>query len=182
MQVKRLGLTMVVFSGALALAPAVWSQSPSGAGSSGMHDKSGHSGMSSRMDSQQSASPSEIKQVQEALRNKGYNPGAADGIMGPRTQQALRQFQSTENLQVTGQLDSNTASALGVSYSSNSPSGNANRSGAMGGTSPGTTSPDSASNRSREGTGPGDPEGRAPSGKLPGAGTAGSGSTSNSSR
>jgi peptidoglycan hydrolase-like protein with peptidoglycan-binding domain len=34
--------------------------------------------------------------------------------MGPKTQQALRAFQKSENLQVTGRVDEKTASALGV--------------------------------------------------------------------
>lgn len=56
----------------------------------------------------------DIKQVQEALKSKGHDPGEADGIMGPRTQQALRAFQKEQGMQATGQLDQKTASALGV--------------------------------------------------------------------
>lgn len=56
----------------------------------------------------------DVRKVQEALKDKGHDPGQADGIMGPRTQQALRAFQKEQGIQATGQLDQKTASALGV--------------------------------------------------------------------
>ena len=55
-----------------------------------------------------------VKQVQAALKSKGMDPGPEDGVMGPKTQAALREFQKSNNLQVTGRLDDKTASALGV--------------------------------------------------------------------
>jgi peptidoglycan hydrolase-like protein with peptidoglycan-binding domain len=58
-----------------------------------------------------------IKQVQEALKSKGHDPGPADGVMGPKTQQALRAFQKESGMQATGRLDDKTASALGVDAS-----------------------------------------------------------------
>ena len=60
----------------------------------------------------------DVKSVQEALKGKGHNPGPIDGVMGPQTQQALKEFQRAQNIQQTGQLDSSTASALGVQLSS----------------------------------------------------------------
>ena len=57
----------------------------------------------------------EIMQAQQALDQKGFDVGKADGIMGPRTKQALDKFQQQQKLQQTGQLDQNTLSALGVS-------------------------------------------------------------------
>lgn len=62
----------------------------------------------------QQLSREKVKEIQEALKEKGNDPGQADGIMGPRTQQALRQFQKQQNLQVTGRVDQETAQALGV--------------------------------------------------------------------
>ena len=41
-----------------------------------------------------------------------------DGRLGPRTQQALMQFQRREGLQVTGRIDSRTVTSLGVSVRS----------------------------------------------------------------
>jgi peptidoglycan hydrolase-like protein with peptidoglycan-binding domain len=55
-----------------------------------------------------------IKKVQETLRDKGYDPGPIDGVMGSQTREALRQYQKAENLPVTGHLDGGTAGKLGV--------------------------------------------------------------------
>jgi peptidoglycan hydrolase-like protein with peptidoglycan-binding domain len=57
----------------------------------------------------------EIMRAQQALDQKGFDVGKADGIMGARTRQALDKFQQQQKLQQTGQLDQNTLSALGVS-------------------------------------------------------------------
>jgi peptidoglycan hydrolase-like protein with peptidoglycan-binding domain len=56
----------------------------------------------------------DIKKVQETLRDKGYYSAPVDGIMGPQTRAAIRQYQQSENLPVTGHLDGGTASKLGV--------------------------------------------------------------------
>lgn len=55
-----------------------------------------------------------VRAAQRALADRGYNPGAVDGVMGPGTEQALRDFQQRQGLAVTGQLDSTTARELGV--------------------------------------------------------------------
>ena len=57
----------------------------------------------------------DAKELQQALRDRGHDPGAIDGVMGPRTRDALRSFQEANNLSPTGRLDSDTAAALGVS-------------------------------------------------------------------
>jgi peptidoglycan hydrolase-like protein with peptidoglycan-binding domain len=59
-------------------------------------------------------SPAEIKQAQEALDKKGFKAGSADGKLGPETEQAIKQFQETQGLQQSGQLDEQTLSALGI--------------------------------------------------------------------
>jgi len=129
----------IVF-GALTLVPmSGWSQSSGqtpgtpGAGSSqpGSSDTSTRgsstdtSTRGSKLGSMRSSSASsgqwsreDVKSVQEALKGKGHNPGPIDGVMGPQTQQALRAFQRSQNIQQSGQLDSSTASALGVQLSS----------------------------------------------------------------
>jgi peptidoglycan hydrolase-like protein with peptidoglycan-binding domain len=56
----------------------------------------------------------DIKKVQEALKAKGQDPGPIDGIMGPKTQAALRAFQEANGLKPTGRLDDQTAAKLGV--------------------------------------------------------------------
>ncbi len=52
--------------------------------------------------------------AQEALKRGGFNVGPLDGILGPRTQAALRAFQQQRGLARTGQLDQDTLGALGV--------------------------------------------------------------------
>ena len=56
----------------------------------------------------------DVKKAQEALKNKGHDPGSMDGIMGPQTRQAIKAFQSANGLKATGRLDNETAQKLGV--------------------------------------------------------------------
>ncbi|MCX5701388.1 MAG: peptidoglycan-binding domain-containing protein [Candidatus Omnitrophica bacterium] len=49
-----------------------------------------------------------IKQIQTALTNAGYNPGVIDGRMGRQTREAIRAFQSTNNLMVDGKVGKKT--------------------------------------------------------------------------
>jgi peptidoglycan hydrolase-like protein with peptidoglycan-binding domain len=60
----------------------------------------------------------DIRQVQEALKNQGQNPGPIDGIMGPQTRQALRAFQSKNGLKQTGTLDAETTEKLNIDSAS----------------------------------------------------------------
>ena len=53
-------------------------------------------------------------QAQRILSTLGYDAGTADGIVGPRTQQAIEAFQRAYNLAPTGELDPPTLIALGV--------------------------------------------------------------------
>lgn len=56
-----------------------------------------------------------VRQVQEALLKAGYDPGPIDGVMGPRTEQALSRYQQAKGLSSSANLDAQTLSALGVS-------------------------------------------------------------------
>lgn len=56
-----------------------------------------------------------VRDAQRALNDKGFSAGATDGIMGPHTESALRQFQQAQGLSTTGTLDQQTISALGIS-------------------------------------------------------------------
>lgn len=64
--------------------------------------------------SKQKLSPDQIKQVQEALDQKGFRVGRPDGVLGAGTRQALSSFQRQLNLHPTGQPDDETLVALGV--------------------------------------------------------------------
>lgn len=56
----------------------------------------------------------QVRAVQEVLKDRGMYEGEVDGIMGPKTQAALRAFQKKEGLQETGRLDQQTMGRLGV--------------------------------------------------------------------
>ena len=60
-------------------------------------------------------SPTLIRNVQQALNDKGFNAGPADGRWGIGTESALRSFQQAQGLPANGTLDARTMSALGVS-------------------------------------------------------------------
>lgn len=55
-----------------------------------------------------------VKAAQQALKEKGYDTGTIDGVMGPKTQAALKDFQKAQGLQETGRLDGETMAKLGV--------------------------------------------------------------------
>lgn len=59
-------------------------------------------------------SSEDIRRAQEALKGKGFDPGAISGRMHTRTQEALRQFQTANDLPATGVLDQKTADKLGI--------------------------------------------------------------------
>jgi len=56
--------------------------------------------------------------VQARLSNLGFEPGAIDGTVGPKTQRALADFQADFGLDPTGELDGNTRSKLDSVYQS----------------------------------------------------------------
>ena len=70
---------------------------------------------------QQSTAPgmdqNTIKQAQEKLSSKGHDV-QADGVLGPQTQAALKEFQEKEGIQASGRLDQETLAALGVEEAS----------------------------------------------------------------
>lgn len=50
--------------------------------------------------------------IQELLKNNGYNVGKIDGIIGPKTKAAIRQYQKDRGLKVDGIVGKNTLAAL----------------------------------------------------------------------
>ncbi len=56
-----------------------------------------------------------VRAVQDALRNRGYDPGQTDNIMGQQTKAALVKFQKDNGLPI-GNLDFETLRALGLNY------------------------------------------------------------------
>ncbi|PTR14393.1 putative peptidoglycan binding protein [Nitrosospira sp. Nsp2] len=48
-----------------------------------------------------------VRAAQILLTYKGFSPGGIDGILGPNTINAVKSFQSSEGIQVTGVIDDN---------------------------------------------------------------------------
>lgn len=55
-----------------------------------------------------------VQQIQLALIARGYDPGPADGHLGPKTVGALSAFQEANGLTASGYVDAATVAALGV--------------------------------------------------------------------
>jgi len=51
-------------------------------------------------------------ELQERLNQLGYKVGTVDGVIGPRTTEALKKYQSDNNLPATGTLDAQTIKKL----------------------------------------------------------------------
>jgi hypothetical protein len=60
-------------------------------------------------------STSTVVAVQQKLARLGYYHGQIDGIAGAETQKAIRRFQSTDKISVTGRIDDQTLRALQIS-------------------------------------------------------------------
>ena len=50
--------------------------------------------------------------IQEGLANEGFDPGAPDGLFGPRTRAAIRAWQAARDEPQTGYLDGDQVAAL----------------------------------------------------------------------
>ena len=57
-----------------------------------------------------------VQIAQQRLTELGYQPGPADGSMGPRTQSSIRMFQRDNGLPVDGQLNETTFQAIVDKY------------------------------------------------------------------
>jgi len=58
--------------------------------------------------------PRYVREAQRALRDLGYEPGPVDGIVGPKTREALVRYQRSEKIAVTGRLDPETMVRLDI--------------------------------------------------------------------
>jgi peptidoglycan hydrolase-like protein with peptidoglycan-binding domain len=56
-----------------------------------------------------------VRTVQRALEQKGFDPGPPDGIVGPRTREAVRRFQDRYGMTASGDIDNQLLFALGQS-------------------------------------------------------------------
>ena len=66
---------------------------------------------------------SEVRTMQQKLKNWGYYSGSADGIFGSGTESAVKLFQRTNGLTADGIVGSATAAALGMTLAGGTSSG-----------------------------------------------------------
>ncbi|HEY7251320.1 MAG TPA: peptidoglycan-binding domain-containing protein [Methylomirabilota bacterium] len=55
-----------------------------------------------------------VREAQRVLRDLGHEPGPVDGVVGPRTREALAKYQRSEKIAVTGRLDPETMVRLDI--------------------------------------------------------------------
>jgi peptidoglycan hydrolase-like protein with peptidoglycan-binding domain len=136
---------------------ATGSGSGSSGSASGMHmERGGHQQMGQEMSAEQ------IRMAQKHLKEAGFDPGPIDGQFGQKTAQAVREYQRSNGLPATGQLDEPTKELLMTQRTEPSPSRMEPSPGfGSGGSRPGESMPGS---RSPSG-------GMSPSGMSPGGGT-----------
>jgi hypothetical protein len=79
----------------------------------GQDTMGGQDGMMGGEDQTAGVSEDLVRSVQEALGEQGHEV-SVDGIKGPETSQALEQFQESEGLQASGEIDEDTLRALGL--------------------------------------------------------------------
>lgn len=58
------------------------------------------------------AQDADIQAAQQFLSEQGYDTGPVDGFWGPRTEQAISDFQRNQGLEVSGQLDEQTLQTI----------------------------------------------------------------------
>lgn len=64
--------------------------------------------------SQQQADPEIVRSVQQSLSEQGYDAGPVDGIMGPQTKEALKEFQQAQGLDASGELNEQSLAEMGL--------------------------------------------------------------------
>jgi peptidoglycan hydrolase-like protein with peptidoglycan-binding domain len=57
---------------------------------------------------------SSVRAAQQALKDKGLDPGPVDGLNGPKTRSAVKDYQKQQNLDADGRLNAPTLTSLGV--------------------------------------------------------------------
>jgi peptidoglycan hydrolase-like protein with peptidoglycan-binding domain len=139
--------TTAVLAACVALAPAAFAEgTKADTGTTSMNRGSGSVSTSAHA----SMSSDQVRQIQQALSDRGFDPGPVDGVMGPKTRQAMRNFRQAQGLSGGDSADSATLSALGVDSTASSSAGGttgsrAGTTGTTGSETPPTTSTGSTS-------------------------------------
>jgi peptidoglycan hydrolase-like protein with peptidoglycan-binding domain len=104
----KYGVLALTAAGAFAVAPAMAQQGGQQGQQTLTQEQAEGSG------TQLEISPATVRQVQQALNQKGYDVGNVDGNWGQETSSAVQNFQQAQGLEPTGNLNMRTLSALGV--------------------------------------------------------------------
>ena len=67
-------------------------------------------------------SPGMVRQVQTTLQQQNFYRGNIDGVWGPATQTAVQSFQQARGLRASGELNSETLTALNAPANAGAPS------------------------------------------------------------
>jgi hypothetical protein len=122
MKTKKWILPAVVLSGTIGIGCGANRSEGGGPASSGSGRESSMSSSSEQSQSRSAETPQrsgqlstvDMRKVEQALKDKGYDPGAIDGRIDGQSQQAIRDFQKKESLTVTGLPDQPTVEALEI--------------------------------------------------------------------
>lgn len=68
----------------------------------------------SELASQDLSSQSVVRAIQEALNARGYDAGPEDGVLGPKTRDAIRAYQADAGLQVSGEPSAQLVERLAI--------------------------------------------------------------------
>jgi peptidoglycan hydrolase-like protein with peptidoglycan-binding domain len=79
--------------------------------------RSGTSASGSRSSRAGGMASADVRNLQQALNNRGYSAGPADGVYGPRTREAVMAWQRANNMQATGNPSPQMMANLGVGNS-----------------------------------------------------------------
>jgi peptidoglycan hydrolase-like protein with peptidoglycan-binding domain len=60
------------------------------------------------------ATPQKIREIQDAPKKAGFNPGPVNGVLRAQTMEAVSKFQEANKLPVDGFLSTDTVKALGI--------------------------------------------------------------------
>ena len=110
MKRKKILVTALALSGSIGFA---W-QSMNDLGARNLGAAEQGTGTSGQKKSAAKISQSDMQKVEQALKEKGYDPGTVDGKADAKTQQAIRDYQSKNKLDVTGSMDPRTAESLDI--------------------------------------------------------------------
>jgi len=128
-------------------------KSSGGASSAGAYDSKSGRSAAARGGAGMSGNSEQVKAIQQALKDQGHDPGEIDGIMGPKTQAALRDYQQKQGLKATGRLDSETSAKLGVEAKTSAAPSSSSSSPAASPSTGSSSAPASSDTKSKADTG-----------------------------